>query len=367
MAKKTPLYDVYARYGGKVIDFGGYLLPVQFSGILAEHQAVRTAAGLFDVSHMGEIEVSGTEASNTLQFLLTNDVGRLEPGQALYSPMCNETGGTVDDVLAYCMGEERYLLVVNAANIEKDFLWVQAHSRGAAVANHSQETAQLALQGPRAAAILAPLTEARVADLKSYTFLQDVSVAGVPCLVSRTGYTGEDGFELYAAADRGSELFEALLEAGQSSGLAPAGLGARDTLRLEARLPLYGHELTDEITPLEAGLGAFVKWNKGDFVGRTALLAQKESGLSRKIVGFELSERGIARAGYDVRAHSRRAGQVTSGSFGPTVQKSIGLALIEVEAGAVGQEIEVNIRDRLVAGEIVKTPFYRRSRLEGSV
>lgn len=358
--KRTPLHPLYASYGAKTIDFGGWEMPVQYSSILAEHAAVRSRAGLFDVSHMGEIEVTGPQALDCLQHLVTNDVARLQIGQALYSPCCYEHGGTVDDVLIYRTGQEDYMVVVNASNIEKDLAWIREHARGAAITNRSQDVVLLALQGPMAATILQRLTAYPLSELAYYRFAQDVNVAGTSCLVSRTGYTGEDGFELYASAVDGPRLYEQLMSAGQQDGLLPVGLGARDTLRLEARLPLYGHELLADISPLEAGLGSFVKFDKGPFMGREALLAQKEQGIPRKLIGFELTDRGIPRAGYSVYADGIVIGHVTSGTMGPTLRKSIGLALVDRAYGEIGRPIAVDIRGQQVAAVIVKTPFYKR-------
>ncbi len=361
MLKRTPLYDVYQRYGGKTIDFGGWDLPVQYTGILAEHTAVRTRAGLFDVSHMGELDVSGPQALFCLQSLATNDVSRLVDGQALYTPICNERGGTVDDVLIYRFTIDHYLVVVNAANIDKDFEWFTRHSAGAQVVNRSADIAQLALQGPLAQTILMRVADHEVREIAYYHFREDISVAGISCLVSRTGYTGEDGFELYTAAEDAARLFMALLEAGADLGLLPIGLGARDTLRLEARLPLYGHELADDISPLEAGLAPFVKFDKPDFIGKSTLMAQKQQGIPRKLVGFVLEDRGIARAGHKVRVALQEVGYVTSGTMSPTLRQSIGLALVERLHGEIGRPLTVDIRGKEVPGAIVKTPFYRRS------
>jgi aminomethyltransferase len=361
--KKTPLFDVYPNYGGKIINFGGWALPVQYSGILEEHEAVRTRAGLFDVSHMGEIEVKGADALANIQKWITNDASRLANGQALYSPMCYENGGTVDDLLVYRKGENDYLLVVNAANIEKDYEWVKQNSFGdVKIVNVSEQIAQLALQGPLAEQTLQKLTETDLSRIKFFWFLDGVQVAGVNCLVSRTGYTGEDGFEIYCAAEDVKTLWAAILKAGQEDGVLPVGLGARDTLRFEARLPLYGQELTADISPLEAGLGFFVKLDKEDFIGKAALVQQKEAGLKRKLVGFEMIERGIPRTHYEVEVNGRRIGEVTTGTMGPTVKKNIGLALIEAEYANIGQELDVVIRGKRVKAVIVKTPFYKRQK-----
>ncbi len=364
--RRTPLFPLYARYGGRTVDFNGWLMPVQFSGILAEHAAVREKAGLFDVSHMGEIEVSGAHAFAALQWLLTNDVSRLPVGRAMYSPVCHENGGTVDDVIVYRLADHRYLVVVNAGNIEKDLAWFQRHARGATVVDRSVQYAQLALQGPLAAAILDDVAGVCGAELPYYGFVQDVSVCGCPCLVSRTGYTGEDGFELYMRPDCAETVFAGLLAAGAAKGLVPAGLGARDTLRLEARLPLYGHELADDITPLEAGLQSFVKWEKGDFCGREALKQQADGGLLRKLRGFTLLERGVPRAGHTVHADGTSTddaviGRVTSGTMSPTLGKGIGLALMDQGRGSPGERAIVDVRGRRIPAQFVKAPFYRRT------
>ncbi|TCP59632.1 aminomethyltransferase [Tumebacillus sp. BK434] len=361
--KKTPLFEVYPNYNGKIIDFGGWALPVQYSGILEEHEAVRNRAGLFDVSHMGELEVTGSDALANIQKWITNDVSKLADGQAMYSPMCYENGGVVDDLLVYKKGDNNYLIVVNASNIEKDFAWVQEHAFGdVTIRNASDEMAQLALQGPLAEQVLQKMTSTDLAQIKYYWFLENVDVAGVKCLVSRTGYTGEDGFELYCAASDVAKLWDAILASGKEDGVLPIGLGARDTLRFEARLPLYGQEISADISPLEAGLGFFVKLDKPDFIGRDALAKQKEAGVKRKLVGFEMIERGIPRTHYAVQVGGQQIGEVTTGTMGPTVKKNIGLALIDVEYATIGQELEVIIRNKPVKGVIIKTPFYKRQK-----
>jgi aminomethyltransferase len=361
--KKTPLYEVYSSYGGRIIDFGGWALPVQYSSILEEHEAVRTRAGLFDVSHMGEITVKGRDALANVQKWITNDASKLANGQALYSPMCHEDGGTVDDLLVYKKADDDFLLVVNAANIEKDFEHVNKYSFGdVQIENISADVAQLALQGPLAEQVLQKLTATDLSQIKYFWFLENVDVAGVNALVSRTGYTGEDGFEIYCDAKDAEKLWRAILEAGKEEGVLPVGLGARDTLRFEARLPLYGQELSDTITPLEAGLGYFVKFDKEDFIGKAALLKQKEEGLKRKLVGFEMIERGIPRSHYEIQVAGRRIGVVTSGTMGPTVKKNIGLGLIEAEYAQIGQELDIIIRNKPVKAVIIKTPFYKRQK-----
>lgn len=361
--KRTPLFPVYSEYGAKTIDFGGWELPVQFSGILDEHEAVRTRAGLFDVSHMGEIEVKGPDALANIQRWITNDASKIEINQALYSPMCYPDGGCVDDLLVYRLGTDHYLLVVNAANIEKDYEWVLKNSFGnVEIVNLSERIAQLALQGPLAEMILQKLTDYDLSSIKFYWFAQDVTVAGNKALVSRTGYTGEDGFEIYVDAELAVDMWKKILEAGKEEGIVPTGLGARDTLRFEAKLPLYGQEISATITPIEAGLGMFVKMDKGDFIGRDALAKQKEEGAKRKLVGFEMLERGIPRTHYEVQVDGRKIGEVTTGTMGPTVKKNIGLALIEAEYATIGQELDIIIRNKPVKGVIVKTPFYKREK-----
>lgn len=295
---QTPLYPLYAKYGAKTVNFGGWELPVQFSGIQKEHRCVREQAGLFDVSHMGEFRITGLEAENFLQYMLTNDVTKMENGQVQYSMMCYPDGGTVDDLLVYKFSPDHYMLVVNAANIEKDLEWLQKHAEGdVQIRDISRETALLALQGPLAPSILQSIVETDLAKIAPFHFKTDVYIDGAAVLVSRTGYTGEDGFELYMPADSACQVWERLLEAGQEYGLCPAGLGARDTLRFEAGLALYGQELSKDITPIEAGLGMFVKVEKDDFVGKEVLQEQKQLGPSRKLVGIEMVGRGIPRTG----------------------------------------------------------------------
>jgi aminomethyltransferase len=360
--KKTPLHPLYGAYGAKTIDFGGWELPVQFSGIVREHEAVRQKAGLFDVSHMGEVRVTGRDALVFLQLLTTNDAAGLEIGQAQYSLMCYPDGGVVDDILVYRLGEAEFMLVLNAANTDKDLDWLRKHAEGeVAIEDISSRTALLALQGPRSETILQPLTNTSLSGLKSFRFVPEAEVAGVSALVSRTGYTGEDGFELYVAAEDAPRLWEALMEAGREHGLTAAGLGARDTLRFEARLPLYGQELNAGITPIEAGLGRFVKPEKGDFIGREVLAEQKQSGAPRGLVGIEMIDRGIPRPHYPVFAQGRKIGEVTTGTQSPTFKTNIGLALIEAEYTAPGTEVEVEIRGKRLRARVVKTPFYSRA------
>lgn len=359
---RTPLFPAYAELGAKTVEFGGWEMPVQFAaGINAEHEAVRERVGLFDVSHMGEYEVTGRDAQRFLQHLVTNDVDKLHPGMAMYSPMTNDQGGCVDDLLVYCFAEDRYWTVVNAGNIAKDFAWMESHRGGYDVTlrDRSQEVALLALQGPRAEELLQTLTDEPLNEIRSYRF-REGEAAGVSSVISRTGYTGEDGFELYLPASQAMALWRRLLAAGEAFGMRPCGLGARDTLRLEARLPLYGHEITDDITPLEAGLAPFVKLDAAEFPGHAVLARQKEQGRGRKLVGLRMTERGIPRAGYGVYKDDEAIGFITSGTMSPTLHEAIGLALVAADAASVGDALTVDIRGKRTACEVVKTPFYKR-------
>lgn len=361
-ARKTPLYETHVKYGGKIVEFGGWLLPVQYAGILDEHKAVREKAGLFDVSHMGEVLVKGPEALAFLQKLVTNDVASMTDNKVQYTPMCYPDGGTVDDLLIYKRNNQEYFLVINAANIEKDWNWMKENSIGFDVelTNLSDETSELALQGPLAETILRKLTDAPLEQLGYYWFIPEVLVSGKTVMVSRTGYTGEDGFEVYCRPDEAAYLWEAIMEAGQPYGLVPTGLGCRDTLRFEAALPLYGHELSAAISPIEAGIGKFVSLDKGDFNGRAMLAEQKQNGPQRKVAGFVLTGRGIARAGYPVVYEGRQIGTVTTGSYAPTLEQNIGLALVEAEYAKVGQSFAVEIRGKNIPAEVIKKPFYHR-------
>ncbi len=364
--KKTALHPVYEKWGAKTIDFGGWDLPVQFSGIHSEHEAVRTRAGLFDVSHMGEFIVKGEAALGFLQNMLTNDVSKLETGQAQYALMCYPDGGVVDDLLVYRLGEDEYMLVVNASNIGKDFEWLEKHREDQPdLDDISDETALIALQGPLAERIIRKVTDAPVEMLKPFHFLNGVPLGEGNALISRTGYTGEDGFECYVPAADAEAVWEALLEAGREDGLIPAGLGARDTLRFEARLPLYGQELSPGITPIEAGLGLFVKIDKGDFIGREALAEQKREGTRRKLVGIEMIDRGIPRTHYPVFADGAQIGEVTTGTQSPTYRTNVGLALLDRAYSDLDTEVWVEIRGKRLKARVVKTPFYKRDNESG--
>lgn len=359
--KHTPLYAEHAVAKAKLIDFGGWEMPVQYAGVIEEHNTVRTKAGLFDVSHMGEVDVHGEDALSFINHLITNDVNRISDGQILYSPMCYPNGGIVDDLLVYRYNSGHFYLVVNASNTEKDFAWMQEQAQGFQVVleNVSEKTAQLALQGPLAEVILQKLSDTDLSQIKYYWFKHG-NIDGVPCLISRTGYTGEDGFEFYFAPQYAAQLWRKIFEAGEQEGVQPIGLGARDTLRFEARLPLYGNELGPEISPLEAGLGIFVKLDKADFTGKAALIKQKEEGLKRRLVGLEMVERGIARSYYSIAKNGEEVGFVTSGSFSPTLNKNIALGLVRSELATLGVEMDVMIRNKPVKAVVIPTPFYKR-------
>jgi aminomethyltransferase len=362
--RKTPLYPVHRESNAKMVGFGGWDMPVEYSGLISEHMAVRKAAGLFDVSHMGEFEVTGQGALAFLQRVTSNNVAKLRDGQAQYSALPMPTGAPVDDVLVYRYSADRYVLVVNAGNIAKDWQWLSGQSpEGCTLRDRSDEFALLALQGPAAPIILQKLASLELDRIAYYHFAEG-SVAGAPAVVARTGYTGEDGFELFVAPEAAVPTWRALLEAGRSHGLVPAGLGARDTLRLEAKMCLYGNDMDETTTLVEAGLGWIVSTDeaKGDFNGRSVLESQKKTGPPRKLVGFEVVGRGIARHGYPVFVHGEPSGAVTSGSYAPFLEKSIGLCYLPAAAAAVGTELEVDVRGRRVAARVVPTPFYKRSR-----
>lgn len=358
--KHTSLFDTHRAAGARMIEFGGWEMPVQYVSIVEEHRAVRTAAGLFDVSHMGEIEISGPGALASMQRLIPNDASRLVVGQGLYSPMCTPSGGIIDDLTVFRLGEQRFFFVVNAARTERDFAWIAEHTRGATASNRSAELALLALQGPKAAEILQAVTSFDLSGLLYFHAADGVAVAAKRCLVSRTGYTGEDGFEIACAWDDAPALWTALLEGGHRHGAVPVGLGARDTLRLEVGYMLYDNDIDETTSPLEAPLAWTVKFEKGDFIGRDALLAQKSRGVERKFAGFEMIDRAVPRHGYDLVADGRRVGRVTSGTFGPWVNKSIGMGYVERETARPGAPLQVEIRGRLNDARIVKLPFYRR-------
>jgi aminomethyltransferase len=362
--RRTPLNDVHRASGAKMVPFGGWDMPVEYSGLIAEHRAVRTAAGLFDVSHMGQFEVEGEGALPFLQRVTANNVAKLVDGQAQYSALPMPSGCPVDDIIVYRRSERRYLVVVNAANIEKDWNWLLAQRpSGCGLHDLSEQFALLALQGPRAEAILQPLTSIDLATLGFYRFAEG-GVDGHQAIVARTGYTGEDGFEVFVDPKAAPALWRRVVDAGTPQGLLPAGLGARDTLRLEARMMLYGNDMDETTTLIEAGLGWIVSTDeaKGDFNGRGVLAEQKAKGAPRKLVGFEMVERGIPRHGYPVRLDDAVVSAVTSGSFAPFLQKSIGLAYLPTARATVGSELDVEIRGRATRARVVPTPFYKRPR-----
>lgn len=359
--KRTCLFDVHEKLNAKMFEFAGWEMPLEYTSAVKEHEHVRKSAGLFDVSHMGEVEVRGDEAQQFIQYLITNDVSNLKADEILYSPMCYENGTTVDDLLVYKRGQNDYLLIINAGNIDKDYEWIVENSKkfNVETKNISDKVAQLALQGPLAEEILSKLTNQDLSQIEFYKFKQNVDVCGEPCIVSRTGYTGEDGFEIYCDKNVAQKIWNDILEEGKER-VVPAGLGARDTLRSEVNLPLYGHEISEEIPPLEAGLSIFVKLDKDDFIGKDSLKALKESGNARKLVAFELTGKGMIRGGYDVEIDGEVVGFVTTGLKSPTLDKFIGMAIIDSDKARVGQEIGIRVRKKLVPAVIVKRPFYKK-------
>src|SRR3954452_8028409 len=360
--RPTPLNSAHRALGAKMVDFGGWDMPVQYSGLIAEHNAVRTGVGLFDVSHMGEIEIRGPEAARLTDFVTTNAVGKLKLGQAHYSGLLYDHGGFVDDILVHKVADEHFFLCVNASNQEKDFEHIRAQNRfDAEVEFSSDRYAQLAVQGPRARDIVQKLTPVDLGAIKYYWFA-DGDVLGIPARIAHTGYTGEDGFELYVPPAEAERVWNAIMQAGAEFGIKPCGLGARNTLRLEAKMALYGHEIDASISPLEADLGWIVKLDKGDFVGRDALLKQKEAGLQRRLVGFEMRGRGIGRDGYEVNLDDAPAGWVTSGSPSPTLGKNIGLCYLPSAHAQPGTNVQIMIRNQPVDAVTVETPFYKRAK-----
>jgi aminomethyltransferase len=355
--KRTPLYDRHRAAGARMVEFGGWDMPVQYTGIVDEHTAVRTAAGLFDISHMGEVEVRGPDALAYLQYLVTQDVAAIAPGLANYALLCQPDGGIIDDLFIYHL-PDHYLVVVNASNREKDVAWMQQHTAGfdVTVSDTSDAVTMLALQGPTAEAILSQITDLATAQMPFHAVAHATLFGDLPALVARTGYTGEDGFELFVPNSAAERLWDGLL----ALGAKPCGLGARDSLRFEACLALYGHEISDTVNPYEAKLGWVVKLNKGDFIGREQLVAIKAAGPTRKLVGFEMVGRGIARGGYAIKSLAGDAlGEVTTGMPAPTLGKNLGLALIPTALASEGTEFDVIVRERPIRATIVKTPFYK--------
>lgn len=365
--KKTPLNEAHRRLGGKMVDFGGWDMPVQYpAGVIGEHLRTREHCGLFDVSHMGEFWVEGADAIDFVNRLTSNDVTKLVDGQAHYSALTRESGTVVDDLLVYRFDRNKLLLVVNASTTEKDWDWITSHTgrnENVSLTNVSADYCQIAIQGKDALNILQKLTDTNLEEIKYYHFTVG-KVDGVEAIISRTGYTGEDGFEVYADAPKAEQLWNKFLETGDygnETGILPCGLAARNTLRLEAAMSLYGHEISDEITPLEANLGWICKLKK-DFIGRDALVRQKEEGLKRRLIGFEMTDKGIARDGFDVYVNDKKAGFVTSGSPAPFLKKNIGLAFVPIEFAKPGQEIKIDVRGKHLAAKIVPTPFYTREK-----
>ena len=358
--QRTPLYEAHVKAGARMVPFGGWEMPVQYAGIIEEHRAVRNAVGLFDVSHMGEFELTGPHALDALQRLTTNDVAALAVGQVQYSLLCYPRGTIVDDLTVYRLADDRFMLTVNAANIDKDWAHVNQYTgqgQGARWKNVSADTGLIAVQGPRAEALVCRLAAEDVAKIGYYRFARGV-VAGIDALISRTGYTGEDGFELYAPAAATARLWAALLEAGRDDGAQPIGLGARDTLRLEMKYALYGNDIDDTTNALEAGLGWVVKPAKGEFIGREALEKVRREGVRRRLVGIEMVDKAVARHGYPVLKDGRRVGVVTSGSYGPSVDRYIAMAYVETALAAVGTALAVEVRGQAKAARVVRTPFH---------
>lgn len=365
MGKKTALYDMHVKYGGKIVDYAGWELSTQFEGLglVKEHEAVRNAVGMFDVSHMGEVAIKGPEASKFVQYLMTNNLDSIGDGQVIYTYFCYENGGIVEDLLVYKRNNEDILLVINASNIDKDVAWINEHASkfDVVVTDLSPEVSEVAVQGPLAQKTLQKIVDVNLDDIKFFHFKDDVDVAGVKCIVSRTGYTGEDGFEVYFGNDDAEKVWEAIMEAGKEEGIQPVGLGCRDTLRFEANLPLYGNELTADNSPLEAGYGFFVKLDvEDDFIGKEALKKQKEEGLTRKVVGFEMVDKGIPRHGYKVEVDGKEVGYVTTGYAAPTVGKTIGMAMVDMAYNELGSEIDIVIRNKKAKAKVISRKFLQK-------
>ena len=359
--KRTPLFNIHKQLGAQMIEFGGWEMPVQYSSIVAEHLAVRSNVGVFDLSHMGEIKVKGSGALPLIQNLITNDVSKLSDGRILYSPMCTDTGGIVDDLLVYRFSASKYMLVVNASNTDKDYDWIHSHnSSGAEISNVSDETALIALQGRNAPIILETLADVNVSAIEYYAFMEG-EVGGIPACISRTGYTGEAGFELYVAANRGEDLWNVLHDATMNAGGKAVGLAARDTLRLEMKFCLYGNDIDETTTPLEAGLRWTVAFDKGDFSGKHALSRQRDRGIKRRLTGFRMLDRGIARSHHNVYHGDLSIGEVTSGAPSPSLGYNIGLAYLPIDWSKKKTKIDIEIRRKRHPAEVVATPFYKSS------
>jgi len=358
--KKTALYDIHKKLGAKIVEFAGFYMPIQYKGITDEHVRVRTSVGIFDVSHMGEFEFIGPKALDFLQYMTINDIKKLDIYQAQYSALCYDHGGIVDDLLIYRF-PNRFIMVVNAANIEKDFEWLQKHLiDGVILKNRSDEYSLLAIQGRKAEATLQKLTDDDLSQMKTYWFEEGV-LAGINMMIARTGYTGEDGFEIMFSPEHSERVWQAIMEAGKEFNIETIGLGARDTLRMEVKYCLYGSDIDQTTNPLEAGIGWITKIDKGDFIGRDAIQKVKQEGIQRKLVGFELKGKAIPRHGYKIFNEQSEIGFVTSGMFSPILQKPIGLGYVKIEYSKIDSELNIDIRGRRFPARVVKTPFYKRS------
>ena len=363
---RTPLYECHKSLDAKLVDFGGWEMPIQYTSIIEEHLGTREKAGLFDVSHMGEIIVKGSSAKAVLNKLVTNNMDLLQPKKIAYALLPTETGGVVDDLLIYMVSDDEFFLVVNASNTDKDYQWLKERVSELAddveVTNCSKDYGQIAIQGPLAQTILQKLTGFDLAQIKFFTY-DYVTICGEEVIVSRTGYTGEDGFEIYCQSSQAAEIWNALLQAGAGEGIMPIGLGARDTLRFESALPLYGHEISADITPIEAGLKFFIKFDKVDFLGKSVMEKQVEQGTERKLTGIEMIDRGIPRDGYRIEKDGEDVGYITSGAYSPTFKKGLAMCLLKTDVVQLGNEVDVIIRDKKVKAKIVKLPFYKKVRV----
>lgn len=369
MAKRTALYDEHVKLGGRVVEFGGWDLPVQYSGLADEHKACRTAIGLFDVSHMGEFIVEGEHALDYLNTLVTNDLSKIADGQAMYTAMCHESGGIVDDLIIYKRSRDKFFVVVNASNTDKDFDHAVKIKKmfpefaSVKLENASPKYTQIAVQGPRATELVQLFSDQDLSKVKTYWFTEGKLSGEIPCFFARTGYTGEDGFELYVAWDQGPKVWRALIEKGTPMGLKPCGLGARDTLRTEMKYPLYGHELDDVTTPLESGLAWVTKLDKKNFIGKDAIEKKKASGIKNSLIGLKALGKLIPRQGYTVHDESgRQIGSVTSGTFSPSLNYSIAIARVESTFSKIGTKLKIKVRDNFLDVEVTKTPFYTQEK-----
>ncbi len=362
LLKKLPLHSEHERFGGRFGAFGEWYVPLYYTSVIEEHEHVRNKVGIFDISHMGEFFVRGKNARATINQWITNDTGKLFPSRALYSPVCRDNGGIVDDVVVFEESPDNFLIVVNAANIDKDFAWLSAHlPKDVILENKSNEIALFAVQGPESRALISSLFDIDLSRISYYHFTKVASPFG-DIVLSETGYTGEEGFELFCPIQKANDLWKRLFEVGKNFDLKPIGFGARDTLRLESKFLLYGHDMNDETNPLEAGLSWTIGWTKENFIGKQALEQEKSRGVKKKLIGFELTDRGIAREGCPIQVNGKVVGKVTSGTFSPTLKQSIGLAYVSTEFAQVGQTLEIEVRGKAQKARIVKTPFYKREK-----